>query len=99
MNDKKSLRNISFVTIGNAVSTGLQAIFYLLIATLLEPELFGEMSYLIAIAGTFSLFSRFGLNQSVTVYQSKKKCDSVKPNKCFSSDYIRRSFNSITFHK
>ena len=72
MNDKKSLRNISFVTIGNVVSTGLQAIFYLAIATILEPELFGEMSYLIAIAGTFSLFSRFGLNQSVTVYQAKK---------------------------
>jgi len=72
MNDKKPLRNISFVTIGNAVSTGLQAIFYLAIATILEPELFGEMSYLIAIAGTFSLFSRFGLNQSVTVYQAKK---------------------------
>lgn len=72
MNDKKPLRNISFVTIGNAVSTGLQAIFYLAIATILEPELFGEMSFIIAIAGTFSLFSRFGLNQSVTVYQAKK---------------------------
>ena len=72
MNDKEPLRNISFVTIGNVVSTGLQAIFYLLIATLLEPELFGEMSFIIAIAGTFSLFSRFGLNQSVTVYQAKK---------------------------
>ena len=72
MNDKKSLRNISFVTIGNAVSTGLQAIFYLAIATILEPELFGEMSFIIAIAGTFSLFSRFGLSQSVTVFQAKK---------------------------
>jgi len=72
MNGKKSLRDISFVTIGNAVSTALQAIFYLLIATILEPELFGEMSYIIAIAGTFALFSRFGLNQTVTVYQAKK---------------------------
>jgi len=72
MNDKKSLRNISFVTIGNVVSTGLQAIFYLAIASILEPELFGEMSFIIAIAGTFSLFSRFGLSQSVTVFQAKK---------------------------
>ena len=72
MNDKKSLRNISFVTSGNVVSTGLQAIFYLAIASILEPELFGEMSFIIAIAGTFSLFSRFGLSQSVTVFQAKK---------------------------
>jgi len=73
MNGNKSLREISFVTIGSVVSRALQAIFYLIVATLLEPELYGEMSYLIAIAGTFSLFSRFGLNQTITVYQAKEK--------------------------
>ena len=61
----------SFVVIGRMVSAGLQALFYLIFAAILEPESYGNLSYLIALAGTFSIISRFGLNHSATVYRAK----------------------------
>ena len=61
----------SFVMIGRMVSAGLQALFYLVFAAVLDPESYGNLSYLIALAGTFSVISRFGLNLSSTVYQAK----------------------------
>jgi len=65
--------SFSYVLGSGFVVTGLQAVFYLFFATLLEPENYGEMSYLIALAGTFSIVSRIGLPYTVTVYQSKGK--------------------------
>lgn len=62
----------SFVIIGRMVSAGLQALFYLIFAAILDPQSYGNLSYLIALAGTFSVISRFGLNHSATVYQAKK---------------------------
>ena len=69
----KSSQNFSFVALGRLAGSGSQAIFYFIFAFFLEPELYGEMSYLIALAGTFSIISRFGLNQTVTVYQAKNE--------------------------
>jgi len=67
------MKNFSYVAIGQMVSTALQAGFYLIFASLLDLESYGQMSYFIAIAGFFSLFSRFGLGYTVTVYQAKGK--------------------------
>lgn len=64
-------RKFSFVMIGRIISAGLQALFYLIFAAILDPQSYGNLSYLIALAGTFSIISRFGLNHSVTVYQAK----------------------------
>lgn len=66
-----SFKNFSYVAAARMISAGLQGIFYLMFANLLEPELYGEMSYIIAIAGTASIISRFGLSHSVTVYHGK----------------------------
>jgi len=59
------------------VAAGLQAAFYLIFAALLDPEQYGQMSYLIAVAGTFSVISRFGLPHSVSVYQAKDDVTTV----------------------
>jgi len=67
-----SYKNFSFVAFGKIIASGLQAGFYLIFATLLEPEGFGELSYIIALAGTFSVVARFGLSQTVVVYQAKE---------------------------
>jgi len=67
-----SFKNFSYVAIGRSVGAGLQGIFYLLFAILLSPDVYGQMSYLIAIAGTFSIVSRFGLPFSATVTLAKK---------------------------
>ena len=73
MSSMNSTRDFSFVMVGRVVSAGLQALFYLIFASLLQPEAYGYLSYLIAIAGTVSTISRFGLNHTVTVYQAKGK--------------------------
>lgn len=75
MNFDKSTKNFSFIAIARFLGSGSQAIFYLIFAFLLDPEMFGELSYLIAIAGTASIISRFGLNQTVTVFQAKNEHD------------------------
>ncbi|MEM4249802.1 MAG: oligosaccharide flippase family protein [Candidatus Nitrosotenuis sp.] len=71
MGSVNSTRDFSFVMVGRVVSAGLQALFYLIFAVLLQPEAYGHLSYLIAIAGTVSTVSRFGLNHTATVYQAK----------------------------
>ncbi len=68
-----NIRNFSFVMVGRVVSSGLQALFYLIFAAMLDPTSYGNLSYIIALAGTFSILSRFGLNQSVTIYQAKNE--------------------------
>jgi len=67
-----SFKNFSYVAIGRTVAAGLQGVFYLMFAILLSPDVYGQMSYFIAIAGTFSIVSRFGLPFSATVTLAKK---------------------------
>jgi len=64
-------KKFSFVLIGRIISAGLQGVFYLVFATLLEPNVYGNLSYIISLAGTFAIISRFGLNHTVIVYQAK----------------------------
>lgn len=66
-------QNFSYVTGARVIGTGLQAIFYLIFASLLDPEIYGEMTYFIAIAGAVSVFARFGLPFTISVYQAKKE--------------------------
>ena len=69
----KNSRKFSYVLMGKIISSGLQSIFYLIFAAILAPESYGNLSYLIAIAGTFSMFARFGSNQTITIFQAKEK--------------------------
>jgi O-antigen/teichoic acid export membrane protein len=66
-------KDFSFVLTGRVISAGFQALFYFLFASLLEPELYGNLSYLIAIAGVVSTLSIFGLNHTVVIFHSKKQ--------------------------
>ncbi len=75
MSENSSLKNFSFVTLGRIITAGLYSGFYLIFATILEPETFGQMSYIIAIAGTASIISRFGFPLSVVVYRAKENHD------------------------
>jgi len=70
-----AFKNFSYVGIGRVSALILQAIFYLLFASLLDPESYGELNVIIALAGTFAVVSRFGLNVSIQVYQAKKKSE------------------------
>lgn len=66
-----SFTNFSYVLLGRIISSAILAVFFLIFATILEPNQFGEMGYLIALAGTFSIVSRFGLPQTVVVFLAK----------------------------
>ena len=70
-----SFKNFSYIGVGRVCGIILQAIFYLIFAALLEPESYGELTYIIAIAGTAALFSRFGLNHTITVFRAKNKSE------------------------
>jgi len=69
------LGNFSKVLTGRVVATGLSAIFYLVFAAFLQPDAYGELVYIIAIANTFAVISRFGLNFTVEVNQAKKNSE------------------------
>ena len=70
---KGTLKNFSYIVTGKTITTALYSGFYLIFATILEPETYGQMSYMIAIAGTASIISRFGFPLSVVVYRAKEQ--------------------------
>ncbi len=72
MNNTDSIKNFSHVGIGRIITITLHALFYLVIAALLDPEVYGELFVILALAGTFSIVSLFGLNISMQVYSAKK---------------------------
>ena len=68
-----SLNNFSYVALGRIIQSAILAIFFLIFATILEPNDFGKLGYLVALAASFSVVSRFGLPQTVVVYIAKGK--------------------------
>lgn len=75
MEKNNSAKNFSYVGVGRFSAIIFQSLFYILFARLLAPELYGELSVVIALAGTFSIVSRLGMNISLQVYQAKNNSD------------------------
>ena len=75
MKQNRASTNFSHIGIGRFVALFLQALFYLLFAKLLEPDIYGELNVILALAGTFSTISRLGLGFTLQVYQSKKESE------------------------
>ena len=71
----KNLSDFSGLAVSRTVSSALRSLFFIVVATLMEPNDYGEMSFLIALAGTFSIVSRFGLPSTVIVYLAKGRTD------------------------
>jgi len=67
----KAFKDFSYITIGRIISSAVLAIFYLIFAKILEPSDYGEMGFLIAIAGTSSVIAILGLPQTLVVYIAK----------------------------
>lgn len=93
MSKNDSLKNFSFVGIGRIVTIALQALFYLFFAALLDPNVYGELSLILALAGTVSIVSIFGLNVSLQVYRAKS--DSQTSNQIITLFLILSSASSI----
>ena len=69
--EENASKNFSYVTLGRIIPAGTLAVFYLIFASVLEPSDYGEVAYLIALAGTFSVIYRFGLPQTLVVFKAK----------------------------
>ena len=65
---KKGLLSIGFADIVGSVISGL---FWLYIASQLNPEIYGELIYFISIAGLAQMVSLLGSSNALTVYTAK----------------------------
>jgi len=89
----ESYENFSYVVLGRIIPSAIQAAFFLIFATLLDPNDYGIMGYLIAIAGTVAVVSRFGLAQTVVVYHGKS--ETLKINQVNFLGFLTTSIASI----
>lgn len=60
-----------YVSLGNLSSAVLGALFWLLLAWVLNVEQYGEVNYYVALASVSAALSFFGLNTTVTVYLAR----------------------------
>lgn len=66
------LKDLSNVGLGNILATGIGAIFWIYIARIVGTEGYGQLSYLLAIAGLAVSISSLGSSTSLTVYRAKE---------------------------
>lgn len=71
-NKSRAINGLSLLGIADIVTALLGGIFWLIIATLIEPEEYGEITYLLSIVGiTFSI-CLIGIRETIVVYVAKK---------------------------
>lgn len=65
------LKGLASIGIGDIVGSGITAVFWFFIASELESEAYGEIHYLIGIAGVAQIVSLIGNSNVMTVYTAK----------------------------
>jgi O-antigen/teichoic acid export membrane protein len=65
------LKEISIVGITDIFSAGVSVLFWFYLATMIEPDEYGILSYFISIAMLASTISLFGANNTLVVYTAK----------------------------
>ena len=63
-------KGLMSIGLGDVLGSGLSAFFWFYIAAILTPESYGEIHYLISIAGIAQLFSLIGNSSALTVYSA-----------------------------
>jgi O-antigen/teichoic acid export membrane protein len=69
---KAKIFNISHIGIADFASKGIGVIFWLYMASVLGPEKYGNVAYLLSFATLASGISLFGSNYTLMVYSAKK---------------------------
>ena len=64
-------RSVTTIGLADTIGSVVAAVFWFYIATLLTPEQYGELFFVLSIAGTASLISIFGTENTLTVYVAK----------------------------
>lgn len=65
------IKDISSIGIADVVGAAISALFWFYLATLIEPNEYGEITYLLSIAAIASSVSLLGATQSLLVYSAK----------------------------
>lgn len=68
----KKISSFISMTFANTIGSGITAIFWFIIATLLLPSEYGEIQYLISIAGIAYAISLLGTSELMSTYTAKK---------------------------
>jgi O-antigen/teichoic acid export membrane protein len=68
----KGFKDLSALATANAGGNAISAVFWFYLASIMGPEQYGEVSYLIAIAGIAAVFCSFGGGQTLIVFTAKK---------------------------
>jgi O-antigen/teichoic acid export membrane protein len=68
----KKIEDLSAVGAANILGTAISAIFWLYLASVIETEQYGEISYLLAIASIGSIVAFVGGGGTIIVYVAKK---------------------------
>ena len=71
MSKFNSVKKISSIGITDIVGSAISAFFWFYLASLIGPEQYGEINYLISIAAFASNIALFGATQTLLVYSSK----------------------------
>ena len=68
----KKINDLVSLSIANIGGSGLTAIFWFIIAALLVPSEYGQIQYLISIAGLAYAISLLGTGEVISIYTAKK---------------------------
>lgn len=71
------IKKITTIGFGDIVGTGITVIFWLYLASIINPEEYGQIHYIISIAAFTSTFTLLGTGNALIVYITKNK-DVVK---------------------
>lgn len=66
-----NFKNLSAVGIANIIPTVIGGLFWFYVATLVQVDEYGEINYLLSVAGIAGIISMLGAGSSVTVYTAK----------------------------
>lgn len=65
------IKDLSSIGVADVIGSGISSVFWFYLATLIEPEAYGELNYLLSIARIASTIALLGATQSLLVYSAK----------------------------
>lgn len=68
---KKLIQGITPIAVSDSVGVGITGIFWFYLATLIEPEEFGELQFFLGIASIAYVISLIGTQNTIIVYSAK----------------------------
>ena len=68
----KQIRSLTNIGLGDIIGNGISAGFWVYLAILINPESYGELHFLISIAGIVGYLALIGSQNTITVYVAKK---------------------------